>query len=325
VCVSVLGGIQPGPLSTYVGATQAGGGGDDGLLQRFQLVVWPDDPGEWCHVDRWPDSAARARYVALCERLTTATSGTFGGEGGEGVAVPFLRFDPAAQERFNAWRADLERRLRGNSLPAVMEAHLAKYRSLVPSLALLIHLADDGRGAVPLSAQERAIGWGEYLEKHAWRLYGAKAAPEMEAAHTLARHIQDGELGERFTLRDVYERNWGGLDSKEKAEAALALLADRNWLQRATPPSTGGRPPSPVYTLNPRLLKKSPAPGTTSQKSQKSGGTGVRGASETSATCFRGGNGKNEEAPPPPEDTDYTPSDRPEVEAEAAQPWKGAL
>jgi len=32
-----------------------------------------------------------------------------------------------------------------------------------------------------------------------------------------------------------------------------------------------------------------------------------------------------EDAPPPPEDTDYTPSDRPELEAEAVHPWKGEL
>ena len=28
--------------------------GDDGLLQRFQLAVWPDVAGPWRKVDRWP-------------------------------------------------------------------------------------------------------------------------------------------------------------------------------------------------------------------------------------------------------------------------------
>src|SRR5713226_7676960 len=43
-CLSVLGGIQPGPLERYLRAV-FGGRGDDGLLQRFQLAVWPDGAG----------------------------------------------------------------------------------------------------------------------------------------------------------------------------------------------------------------------------------------------------------------------------------------
>src|SRR5438128_6910695 len=68
-CLSVLGGIQPGPLERYLRAV-FGGRGDDGLLQRFQLAVWPDGAGPWRHVDRWPDAAARARVVEILPRLT---------------------------------------------------------------------------------------------------------------------------------------------------------------------------------------------------------------------------------------------------------------
>ena len=41
MCLSIFGGIQPGPLQAHV--TAAGSGAtDDGFLQRFQLLVWPD-------------------------------------------------------------------------------------------------------------------------------------------------------------------------------------------------------------------------------------------------------------------------------------------
>jgi Protein of unknown function (DUF3987) len=56
-CVSVLGGIQPGPLERYLRAV-FGGPGDDGLIQRFQLAVWPDGAGRWRNVDRWPGAGA---------------------------------------------------------------------------------------------------------------------------------------------------------------------------------------------------------------------------------------------------------------------------
>ena len=43
-CVSILGGIQPGLISDYIATAVRGGAGDDGLVQRFQLLVWPDIP-----------------------------------------------------------------------------------------------------------------------------------------------------------------------------------------------------------------------------------------------------------------------------------------
>jgi hypothetical protein len=56
--------------------------------------------------------------------------------------VPFLRFDPAAQELFDGWRAELEQRLRAEDEHPVLLSHLAKYRSLMPALALILHVID---------------------------------------------------------------------------------------------------------------------------------------------------------------------------------------
>src|SRR5216683_3026976 len=68
-CVSVLGGIQPGPLERYLREV-FGGHGDDGLLQRFQLAVWPDGGGRWRNVDRWPNADARARVNEVFQPFT---------------------------------------------------------------------------------------------------------------------------------------------------------------------------------------------------------------------------------------------------------------
>ena len=68
--------------------------------------------------------------------------------------------------------------LRSGDLPPALEAVLAKHRSLIPSLALLIHLADGGSGPVPLSALDKAVGWGRYLFAHAQRIYGSIGADE---------------------------------------------------------------------------------------------------------------------------------------------------
>ena len=65
----VLGGIQPGVLSQYVRASTSGGSGDDGLLQRFSLLVWPETARHFRNVDRYPDKAAKDAVMAVFRRL----------------------------------------------------------------------------------------------------------------------------------------------------------------------------------------------------------------------------------------------------------------
>ncbi len=42
LCLSMLGSTQPGMISQYLSRAVRGGRGDDGLIQRFGLLVWPD-------------------------------------------------------------------------------------------------------------------------------------------------------------------------------------------------------------------------------------------------------------------------------------------
>ena len=42
MCLSVFGGIQPGPIASYVSRMRSGDDNDDGFLQRFQVMVWPN-------------------------------------------------------------------------------------------------------------------------------------------------------------------------------------------------------------------------------------------------------------------------------------------
>jgi putative DNA primase/helicase len=59
VCLAMIGGIQPGRIQGYVRDAVSGGSGDDGLLQRFGMLVWPDIAGDFIHVpDGHPNSPA---------------------------------------------------------------------------------------------------------------------------------------------------------------------------------------------------------------------------------------------------------------------------
>ena len=55
-----------GQVQSYVRETVNGGAGDDGLLQRFGLAVWPDIGQEFKLVDRWPEHAQRNRRHGPC-------------------------------------------------------------------------------------------------------------------------------------------------------------------------------------------------------------------------------------------------------------------
>jgi putative DNA primase/helicase len=252
--ISVFGSIQPGPLEQYLHGAALGGKGDDGLLQRFQIVVFPDQTKDWHNHDREPDATARSAAVDVFRSIDVLEPEAVGAQTdpSDDNSIPFLRFSDEAQERFDAWRARLEVRLRSGSESEAFESHLAKYRSLVPSLALLYHLAEARKGPVSASALSRAIATGEYLEGHARRVYATTLAPDVAAAHALAAKLRARELKDGFTLRDVYQKGWSGLADKQSVEPAIGVLIDLDWLVPERDEHTGGAPKT-RYRINPRI------------------------------------------------------------------------
>jgi hypothetical protein len=263
LCLSVLGGIQPGKLRGYIEDTLSGSFGDDGLLQRFQVTVWPDVGGDWRNVDRWPDSRAREGAFAVFEQLATLDAEKLGITPERPGALPALRFCPEAQELFDAWRTELEHRLRSEELapfPA-FTAHLGKYRSLMPALALTFELVEGAAGgfvsfgsAVSARSAQLAAAWCEFLEAHARRIYGAELEPGLAAAQVLAKRIRAGDLEHDLTIRDLLRRQWAGLTRDEAVRAGLRELERAHWvrIERSTPGAEGGRSSERIL-LNPRL------------------------------------------------------------------------
>jgi putative DNA primase/helicase len=212
-------------------------------------------------VDRCPDADAKAAASAALHRLTELTPSQVEAERDdyERDAVPFLRFDRDGQGVFDAWRADLETRLRCGAEHPAIESHLAKYRSLIPSLALIVHLLDGGVGPVQARSVEKAIGWGRYLESHARRLYSGVTEGSAVAARLLAGRIRNGDLSDTFAARDVYRCGWAGLD-RERTETAIDVLLSLHWLEERIE-HTPGRARS-RYSVNPkiRIIKRSELP-----------------------------------------------------------------
>lgn len=252
-CVSVLGGIQPGRLKEYVSATVQGKQGDSGLLQRFQLMVWPDQKTDWELVDREPDQQAEQAVHRIFERIVGADAADdFDDDSPVIKEVDIRRFDAEAQGGFYKFLEDLERTIRDNSLPPVLISHLAKYRSLVPSLALIFSIADDVKGKIPLRYVELAIRWSEYLRAHAERVFACGTYPDTRYARALLDKIIEGAVADKFKPADVYQKGWRLLD-RDGVSKATNMLCDFDYLLRIDKKPNGGGRPSTTYLVNPKI------------------------------------------------------------------------
>ena len=270
-CLSVIGAIQPKRLRDYLASQGEDGPVNDGMIQRFQLLVWPDFSG-WTYVDRGADQAALDEVNQVFEKIVNL----------EPAHSLRLRFTEDAQELFVTWYRNLETRIRGNELDLALTAHLSKFRGLMPSLALIFEIAERAvkgfagsaglRARAPLvptgplvagrvSAEntKRAIRFCTYLESHARRIYSIYDA-EKEAAKRLSIKIGQRRVGVDgcFTVRDVYQKGWSGLGDPEKVRRAINILVEMGWVRpddNTTTGKSGGRP-SERYEINPRIREQ---------------------------------------------------------------------
>ena len=105
-----------------------------------------------------------------------------------------------------------ERELEAEHESPLVESHLAKYRSLMPALALpfhLVHVADGAPpGPVSLGTAALAAAMCDQLEAHARRVYVAADEGDAEPARRLSERLDKGELPSRFTVRQVVQHAW---------------------------------------------------------------------------------------------------------------------
>ncbi|WP_165071960.1 DUF3987 domain-containing protein, partial [Paludisphaera rhizosphaerae] len=243
----------PGPLASLV-ADARNGVGADGLLARVQLLVWPDAvPYKPC--ERWPDHEAKQEVRRIFRKIAEADYSSRGGHVDQFGGPPAFRFDAAAQAIFDSWFEALEVRLRSGDIedPALKSA-LSKYRSLVPSLALVYHLVShvDSEKIPPVdvAAVESAIGWAVYLEAHARRVYGCSGGASVSPGARLARRLS--ELPAGFTRRDLQRKGWSGLRGPEELDRAIHAACERRWILAYQAESgTGGGRPTVRYWRNP--------------------------------------------------------------------------
>jgi hypothetical protein len=235
------------------------GHNNDGLVQRLQLLVYPDEPKTWTLIDTPIHATARATAYRVIEQLASMDFRRYGAFGDEGEGIPYYRFDEAAQHVFYEWLEKLESTLRsGDDEPVILE-HLGKYRSLMPSLALIFHLltlANESPAIPRPVSQESAVcaaAWCVYLESHARRVYGLVTDATAQAASHLASKLKQGAFTDCFTARHVYRKGWTLLDEPALAENACEDLVSLGWLREKVTATAPGQRGKTEYLINPKV------------------------------------------------------------------------
>ena len=247
VCLSMWGNITPARFASYLRGTFENLADHDGLMARFQLMVFPDGLPRYDIVESNSDyNKSFDEYEKIIEVLAALDE----------LAIE-IGFDAEAQQLFNAWQ--LWHQNRFGSEPDYITEHLGKYASMVASIALLFELVEWAKpgatriGAVSLANTRMAIRWAEFLECHARKIYSMIVPSSQRARMALVQLIRESKVQAPFTARDVERLGCPRLNDKT-VHAALGGLEDDGWVRPIEQGwSPGGGRPTVKYELNPAL------------------------------------------------------------------------
>jgi hypothetical protein len=266
-CISLLGTLTPDRLKTYlVNRDQKQAELNDGLIQRLQVLVWPDPVGKYEHIDQLP-------RVSLVEKIQQV----FGKILKLNPDTPTLwRWEDKAQKLYREWDEALQnQKIRHPDTRDELRSHLNKYDKLLCALALQDEVTlrilegkpiaalsdpDDPYRSIRLEALQRAIKQCAYLESHARRAYFCMQSPELSAAWELAQKIRQKKLPDPFAAADVYRKHWSQLGSVNAAEAAIGVLVACHWLRPERPKDAKREGYGVRFRVNPRIWEGT-APG----------------------------------------------------------------
>lgn len=251
--ISVLGTAQPDTIKEYV--IKAKEIRNDGLIQRFQLAVYPDELESYASTDISPDKEAAERVYRLMRKINNMNFVEHGGIKMPNKDQPYFKLSSKAQKLFNFWyKGPFAKKIAHEENP-IMKQHLAKYSKLVPSLALIfhcIHLADkDSREDIKINTLKLAIKWSNYLESHSRRIYSFADKSE-SVAEKIIQIIDDHDLKPVFSIRDIYSKHRSGL-GRDEVNIGIAILLKENYIKEVHSEKRKGRP-SQKYEVNPKAF-----------------------------------------------------------------------
>ena len=176
-----------------------------------------------------------------------------------------VRVGPEASDLHREFRIRIERELRRGGDLSQQKAWGAKICGGILRIALALHCLEvHGRSSarsavsaleVNADTMRAALSWAPYLIEHDRIASGiAGCHPETAVADRILSWLERSGV-ERFSRRDCFTHCRGRfVNQTEDVDDALKLLIELGYVRRLPVPAAGekgGRPPSPLFTVNP--------------------------------------------------------------------------
>jgi Protein of unknown function (DUF3987) len=244
-----VGCIPPTGLSHYLSQATSEGVGSDGLMQRLQMVCYPEfnQPFELCNEAIAEDLEQIVKQLFL--KLDEQTR----------LGHRIVNFSLEAQAEFDSWLVKNENSCRRGEFLSYWESHIGKLPKLIGSLCIILHclkevLEERQSQEISLQTFFSALQLTEYYTLHAQRCYESVESMELAAARKILDLIQQGKLTTRFKAADIHGRNLGGLRNSPLVKNALLLLQEFGWAVMDRRGVGNGRPKED-WIIHPNILK----------------------------------------------------------------------
>lgn len=231
--LAIMGGIQPSKFSEFCIHQRRV---DDGFLNRFQLMCWPDHLKSTGEEKESIDPEVVTRATNCFTRVHSIDGDSINAREND-KGHRYLEFDPEARELWFEWRkfnAERKNAFLEDEVADFIVSHLSKMDATVASLALIIQLADFNEGPICVNSLNKAIWINDYLESHFRRALfcsdDVDKSDEYAMARRLAEGLLDGDFSEVFCATDIHKKRWKLLNSSAKVNAAIQTLLEYNWI-----------------------------------------------------------------------------------------------
>ena len=229
-----------------------------GLLGRF-LYLMPPSPLGWRTLDTRPmPSSVAAAYGAGVRAILDMESAS--DDAGEPIAH-ILRLTPESFAEWRAFALRVEAEMRAGGTFEMATDWAGKAPGAAARLAGVLHVIEHAHGtpaASPVSVETmgRALEIMALIARHSLHALDLMGADEgMASARRVWDWIERGRH-HRFAVSEAYQSLKSAFPRVAGLREAIGLLEERGYLEIRDPPVKGrGRPPSPIVTVRPELVR----------------------------------------------------------------------
>lgn len=256
LCITLLGGTQPTVINKMLSEMRQDKN-DDGFIQRFQLIAYPNQDIKPGFVDKELASELQDRVIGLIEKISNIESSRFGIKTAHDDTC-FTKLKENSYILFSSYMDGIEKEVY-QSENGGYKNHINKFGKLFSGLILVFHIIDNietnrTNHHAPPHVVEMAIRWCDLFKAHAKKLYDTEYNFESLSGFALAKKISAGEIEDSCSIRALHRNGWTNLQTYQEIELAAQFLEKHNWLKIIENKPLTGRP-STVLRFNQNLLE----------------------------------------------------------------------